>query len=182
VQGFGRAHEEWEKNVAVWGAFVWMNLGMTAHPFYLCSPAEKRQEEKAKAEAEAGAGSDTAGGAAAATTTTTTTRAPTEDAGSGMDELHGSGPGPGGGGGGPASAAAGSKDMPPQHGHPPQKKYRMTERMKVILWQLVSLSNECCRLENEKKCVIVSRLFVAFVWVIDDGALQYVRRVDGVGQ
>jgi len=26
----------------------------------------------------------------------------------------------------------------------------MTDRMKSIVWQLVSLSNECCRLENEK--------------------------------
>jgi predicted transcriptional regulator len=35
--------------------------------------------------------------------------------------------------------------------HPPAKKYRMTESMKAIVWQLVLLSNECCRLENEKK-------------------------------
>jgi hypothetical protein len=27
----------------------------------------------------------------------------------------------------------------------------LTEAMKVIVWQLVMLSNECCRLENEKK-------------------------------
>jgi hypothetical protein len=35
--------------------------------------------------------------------------------------------------------------------HPPAKKFRMTESMKGIVWQLVLLSNECCRLENEKK-------------------------------
>jgi hypothetical protein len=35
--------------------------------------------------------------------------------------------------------------------HPPSKKYRMTETMKAIVWQLVNISNECCRLENEKK-------------------------------
>ncbi|EKM76174.1 hypothetical protein AGABI1DRAFT_78898 [Agaricus bisporus var. burnettii JB137-S8] len=33
---------------------------------------------------------------------------------------------------------------------PPQKRYRLTEPMKNVVWQLVLLSNECCRLENEK--------------------------------
>jgi len=38
------------------------------------------------------------------------------------------------------------------HGqHPPAKRYRMTDHMKAIVWELVLLSNECCRLENEKK-------------------------------
>ncbi len=27
---------------------------------------------------------------------------------------------------------------------PPQKRYRLTEQMKNIVWQLVLLSNECC--------------------------------------
>ncbi|PPQ86424.1 hypothetical protein CVT24_009992, partial [Panaeolus cyanescens] len=37
------------------------------------------------------------------------------------------------------------------HGqHPPSKRYRMTDKMKQIVWELVLLSNECCRLENEK--------------------------------
>ncbi|KAJ7255176.1 hypothetical protein C8J57DRAFT_1186419 [Mycena rebaudengoi] len=36
------------------------------------------------------------------------------------------------------------------HPGPPLKKYRMTEQMKALVWQLVLLSNECCRLENEK--------------------------------
>lgn len=35
--------------------------------------------------------------------------------------------------------------------HPPAKKYRLTDTMKSIIWQLVCLSNECCRIENEKK-------------------------------
>lgn len=35
--------------------------------------------------------------------------------------------------------------------HPPAQKYRLTDQMKSIVWQLVMLSNECCRLENEKK-------------------------------
>ncbi|TFK33339.1 hypothetical protein BDQ12DRAFT_441972 [Crucibulum laeve] len=34
--------------------------------------------------------------------------------------------------------------------HPPGKQFRITEQMKSIVWQLVLLSNECCRLENEK--------------------------------
>ncbi|KAH7882101.1 hypothetical protein F5I97DRAFT_1939569 [Phlebopus sp. FC_14] len=33
---------------------------------------------------------------------------------------------------------------------PASQKYRLTEAMKTIIWQLVMLSNECCRLENEK--------------------------------
>jgi hypothetical protein len=38
--------------------------------------------------------------------------------------------------------------------HPPAKRYRMTDQMKAIVWELVLLSNECCRLENEKKWVV----------------------------
>ncbi|KAF8498185.1 hypothetical protein F5888DRAFT_1803108 [Russula emetica] len=38
-----------------------------------------------------------------------------------------------------------TKDM-----HPPVKKYKMTEAMKGLIWNLVCLSNECCRIENEK--------------------------------
>ena len=37
--------------------------------------------------------------------------------------------------------------------HPPAKKYKMTEGMKGLIWNLVCLSNECCRIENEKKYV-----------------------------
>ncbi|EKM74819.1 hypothetical protein AGABI1DRAFT_132860 [Agaricus bisporus var. burnettii JB137-S8] len=37
-----------------------------------------------------------------------------------------------------------------KEGQRPQKRYRLTEPMKNIVWQLVLLSNECCRLENEK--------------------------------
>jgi hypothetical protein len=35
--------------------------------------------------------------------------------------------------------------------NPPAKRYRLTDGMKAIIWELVVLSNECCRLENEKK-------------------------------
>jgi hypothetical protein len=37
--------------------------------------------------------------------------------------------------------------------HAPAKKYKMTEAMKGLIWNLVCLSNECCRIENEKKYV-----------------------------
>ncbi|KAF9456909.1 hypothetical protein BDZ94DRAFT_1314708 [Collybia nuda] len=48
------------------------------------------------------------------------------------------------------------------HGqHPPAKKFRMTEAMKGIVWQLVLLSNECCRLENEKNSLEGSVLQVS---------------------
>ncbi|KAH0833881.1 hypothetical protein J3R83DRAFT_11057 [Lanmaoa asiatica] len=47
--------------------------------------------------------------------------------------------------------------------HPPAQKYRLTEAMKSIVWQLVMLSNECCRLENEKKCVVSFGLAASFV-------------------
>lgn len=44
---------------------------------------------------------------------------------------------------------AAAKEAPASH--PPAKRYRMTDSMKNIVWELVLLSNECCRLENEKK-------------------------------
>ena len=37
--------------------------------------------------------------------------------------------------------------------HLPARKYKMTEAMKGLIWNLVCLSNECCRIENEKKWV-----------------------------
>lgn len=35
----------------------------------------------------------------------------------------------------------------------PPTKYKMTEAMKGLIWNLVCLSNECCRIGNEKKYV-----------------------------
>ncbi|KAG8215144.1 hypothetical protein J3R82DRAFT_8634 [Butyriboletus roseoflavus] len=58
--------------------------------------------------------------------------------------------------GGTASGAEGegaagtTKHDGTRDAHPPAQKYRLTEAMKSITWQLVMLSNECCRLENEK--------------------------------
>jgi hypothetical protein len=67
-----------------------------------------------------------------------------------------------------ASAVVADKDgkdgAHPQH--PPAKKFRMTETMKAIVWQLVLLSNECCRLENEKKYVLIlltTQVFIGFL-------------------
>jgi hypothetical protein len=64
--------------------------------------------------------------------------------------------GPGGG-----EDGAGGKD---KEAHPPAKKYKLTEDMKSTIWALVCLSNECCRIENEKKCVVrsFSRCFFFF--------------------
>ena len=37
--------------------------------------------------------------------------------------------------------------------HMPIQRYRLTERMRNIIWELVVLSNESVRIENEKKYV-----------------------------
>ncbi|KIL59783.1 hypothetical protein M378DRAFT_14543 [Amanita muscaria Koide BX008] len=125
--GFAKAEEEWEKSVQAW---------------------DKRQEkarlEAAAAAAGGGAGGEPDGDVSAAATPT---RHPTEE----MDVDGESArekdkdKDKDGGGGGQAPATAPGKDS-----HPPSKKYRLTESMKAIVWQLVMLSNECCRLENEK--------------------------------
>lgn len=51
------------------------------------------------------------------------------------------------------AAGGGKRDA-----HPPPRRFRLTDQMKQIIWQLVCLSNECCRIENEKKYVL--RLFI----------------------
>lgn len=48
-------------------------------------------------------------------------------------------------------AAHGAGPKSGKDAHPPTKKYRLTEDMRALIWQLVCLSNECCRIENEKK-------------------------------
>ncbi|KAF8633056.1 hypothetical protein AX15_001533 [Amanita polypyramis BW_CC] len=143
--GFAKAEEEWERSVQAW---------------------DKRQEKAWLEAATAG----TAGGFAPSAGTGTgeagesiaPTRHPTEemdvdgDTSRSKEKEEGLAPpstsvalpglsgtqGPGGGTGG----GGGGKDA-----HPPAKKYRLTEAMKAIVWELVMLSNECCRLENEKK-------------------------------
>lgn len=54
---------------------------------------------------------------------------------------------------GGAVAHANGKQQTAKDAHPPAKRYRLTDQMKGLIWALVCLSNECCRIENEKKCV-----------------------------
>jgi hypothetical protein len=108
------------------------------HHIYLYYSSEKRQE-KAKVEEEAAEPDpasappppppDSASNAAV-------TRHPTEDPDAGETEVA------------PKDGATKEAGKEP---HPPAKKYRMTESMKTIVWTLVALSNEHCRLENEKQ-------------------------------
>ena len=62
---------------------------------------------------------------------------------------------------GGAQGGAGGKES-----HPPAKRYRLTDKIKGLIWQLVCLSNECCRIENEKKCVECGRE-MRVVWRAD---------------
>ncbi|PPQ79331.1 hypothetical protein CVT25_002561 [Psilocybe cyanescens] len=139
TEGFAKAEEEWEKSVVAW---------------------DRRQE---KMRGEAAEASGTGGeGSGRGTASAAPTRHGTEE----MDvDGEGAGAGGGGGGGGglppfPALAQDGEgagkdkdkdKDKDKEHANnPPAKRYRMTDQMKSIVWELVLLSNECCRLENEK--------------------------------
>lgn len=54
---------------------------------------------------------------------------------------------------GGAVAHANGKQRTAKDAHPPAKRYRLTDQMKGLIWALVCLSNECCRIENEKKYV-----------------------------
>lgn len=123
-EGFAKAQEEWEKTVTQW---------------------ETRQAKLKDAGAKTGGEDGGAGQSISVSISmSASARQSTEDAGSGMDV---DGPPltqPENAG---ASAAVGGKAEP----HAPSKKYRMTDQIKGIVWQLVTLSNECCRLENEKK-------------------------------
>ncbi|TFK33342.1 hypothetical protein BDQ12DRAFT_442036 [Crucibulum laeve] len=93
---------------------------------------DKRQE---KARAESGVA-----GGAPESISAAPTRHPTEE----MEVEHAS-HAPGADGHDGDEGKDGKRDL-----HPPGKRFRMTEQMKSIVWQLVLLSNECCRLENEK--------------------------------
>lgn len=125
--GFPKAQEEWERSVVAW---------------------EKRQE-RAKMEAEGGSVAHSAEGTPAASDSQPTPKLETpalaarpsvDDGGNdtGMEHEDGAG----------APNARGARDT-----HAPQKRYRLTDAMKFIIWQLVCLSNECCRIENEKNAL-----------------------------
>ncbi|KII84232.1 hypothetical protein PLICRDRAFT_46617 [Plicaturopsis crispa FD-325 SS-3] len=94
---------------------------------------EKRQK-KAKAEANAEAGA--AALESAAGTPTPTPTVPREDS---VDH----------------------EQDAPTTSHPPPMKYRLTDEMKVLVWRLVALSNDCCKLENEKNALEGSTLQVS---------------------
>lgn len=146
--GFEKAKEEWERSVVAWGAsnaytyFVSLTsscpLLFSASRIYLPFSVPlliDRWQEKSRLEA---------GEASTGTGSGAPTRHPTEE----MD-VDGAAASQDGDG-------APSKDKDGKHSanDPPAKRYRMTDQMKAIVWELVLLSNECCRLENEKKCVL----------------------------
>ncbi|KAJ7859679.1 hypothetical protein B0H14DRAFT_2746353 [Mycena olivaceomarginata] len=133
TEGFPKAQEEWEKSLQNY---------------------EEKRKEKALATAN-GSGGDPE----SVEGSTGPTRHGTEDpeapgrVGSAGPSSAGDGKGDkdekeGGGKEGPGKGGA--------HHGPPLKKYRMTEAMKQTVWQLVLLSNEICRLENEKNVLQVS--------------------------
>ena len=125
------------------------------HPFSLSLPVtitiavvdplffsylDKRQEKLRTEAAEASTGTGSAA----------PTRHPTEE----MDvDSNGNHPLGVGGAGGDAEGGKDGKDGKDHGQHPPAKRYRLTDTMKQMVWELVLLSNECCRLENEKKSV-----------------------------
>ncbi|KAJ8474761.1 hypothetical protein ONZ51_g7004 [Trametes cubensis] len=131
-EGFPKAKEEWEKSVAQW---------------------EKRQE-RAKAEtgaeptngvAHSNEGSPAASDAQATPMlgNTSLENRPSLDDGADHED-------------GGAAGGKGGRDS-----HPPAKRYRLTDQMKQIIWQLVCLSNECCRIENEKNSLEGSNQIVS---------------------
>ncbi|KAI9058680.1 hypothetical protein FKP32DRAFT_1680408 [Trametes sanguinea] len=112
----------------------------------------EKRHERAKAEAGAGPGvahstegSPVASDAQATPMLGTTALESRQDGDDGGDQDEG---GAGGGRGG--------RDT-----HPPAQRYRLTDQMKQIIWQLVCLSNECCRIENEKNALEGSNQIVS---------------------
>ncbi|KAJ7021370.1 hypothetical protein C8F04DRAFT_1013434 [Mycena alexandri] len=133
AEGFPKAQEEWEKNLQNY---------------------EDKRKEKAATEANGNADAETSAGPTRHGTEDPEGTARVGSAGlssagdgdkeKGKDDKDKEGPGKGG-----------------AHHGPPLKKYRMTEAMKSAVWQLVLLSNEICRLENEKNTLEGSVLQVS---------------------
>ena len=150
-EGFSKAKEEWEKNLLLWGTdsssfspspFPPSSYPLTSKVDSKCmSYLDKRQEKLRTEAAEASTGTGSAG----------PTRHPTEE----MDvDSNSNQPSGAGGTGGDAEGGKEGKEGKDHGQHPPAKRYRLTDIMKSMVWELVLLSNECCRLENEKKSVI----------------------------
>ena len=116
---------------------------LVLHPFsslllLLFSYLDKREEKLRTGAAEASTGTGSAG----------PTRHLTEE----MDvDSNGNQPLGIGGATGDAEGRKDGKEGKDRGQHPPAKRYRLTDTMKSIVWELVLLSNECCRLENERK-------------------------------
>ena len=146
TNGFEKAKEEWEKSVLAWGTLPSSLPNVFLPRAYTYLAIDKRQEKIRQEAADAGANGSASGSAAP-------TRHPTEE----MD-VDGHPPLTQAEGGDGAKDKNG-KDKEPHSQHPPSKRYRMTDEMKAIIWELVLLSNECCRLENEKKWVLQSFIF-----------------------
>ena len=128
--------EEWEKNLLLWGTDLPRSPSFPFPSLLLLSFSylDKRQDKLRTEAAEASTGTGSAG----------PTRHPTEE----MDvDSNGNQPLGIAGATGDAEGGKEGKD----HGQQPAKRYRLTDTMKSIVWELVLLSNECCRLENEKK-------------------------------
>ncbi|KAJ7885063.1 hypothetical protein B0H14DRAFT_2699543 [Mycena olivaceomarginata] len=138
TEGFPKAQEEWEKSLQNY---------------------EEKRKEKALATAN-GSGGDPESVEGSTGPTRHGTEDPEAPGRVGSAGLSSAGDGKGdkdekegGGKEGPGKGGA--------HHGPPLKKYRMTEPMKQTVWQLVLLSNEICRLENEKNSLEGSVLQVS---------------------
>jgi hypothetical protein len=119
--GFARAEEEYQKSLLQWTA----------------------RQEKLKLEA-GGGGGGAAGEGASADGSNAPTRHPTEERDKdAMDvEMPLASQ--------PAGEAKKEGEKKEKDHPPPSRRYRLTEQMRGIIWDLVLLSNEACRLENEK--------------------------------
>ncbi|KAI0687927.1 hypothetical protein BC835DRAFT_1408232 [Cytidiella melzeri] len=135
-EGFPKAQEEWKRSVSLWGRHA-------------------KRHERAKDGGEPGVEGPSQEGTPVPSDNQFTPNAQTaalparsaiddieNDTGMELDDPHSTSAAP--------SSAKGKDSFAARDANPPQKKFRLTDRMKEIIWQLVCMSNECCRLENEK--------------------------------
>ena len=136
-EGFPKAREDWERSVMQWGASPHLPFPAPTNP---C--AEKRQE-RAKAEANGECG--TAGprhspeGSPAGSDTHATPSVCASALSASVDD---------------EDAMVGGRGG----AHPPAQRYRLTDQMTELIWSLVCMINEHCRIENEKRKCAVSVL------------------------
>ena len=152
-EGFVKAQEDWKRSVSLWGKWFLEQKRWGIHSLSTLF-TEKRHAKDAEG-GEHGAEGPSQEGTPVPSDNQLTPNAQTaplpsrislddggNDTGMEMDDPQSvSAMFPGGKG-----SAFAARDA-----NPPQKKFRLTDRMKEIIWQLVCISNECCRLENEKK-------------------------------